>query len=299
MAYVHGARHNLWWEFRLRDSFCWQALVTGLPPGAWEGRMGRLAGALGIRHLLDRRVEELAPAERALADLAVALLPQPKVLVWEEPFALLGPGDRKRAARLVRSLQFTQGLVLAVVGPVPAELAGGRIGPGRRARAGRRTMVRHVAARLARRRRRPAGAGGRGAVTGLTGEGPGRDGPAAAAGVAGRYGATGQGAGPWLGAAGLAQAAGQAWRAAPALRALDVLGLLIVLLLAAGQPRAADLFRAGFLAYPAMALRGGLALLLAPAHLLLRDIPWGNLPPLARRTGWGGGSGRCTTGRWR
>lgn len=124
LAYVHGGRHDLWWEFRVFDSFRWQAQVYRLAPDLWRRRMQRLCTALGIDPLLDRRVEELTASERALADLAVALLPRPEVLLWEEPLAVLSDRDGQSAIDLVRELTRTDGLVVVATAAEAPGLAG-------------------------------------------------------------------------------------------------------------------------------------------------------------------------------
>jgi ABC-2 type transport system ATP-binding protein len=121
-AYVHGERHDLWWEFALSASFRWQAHIWRLAPEDARRRTYRLALALGLLTLLDRPVEGLTPAQRARANLAVALLPKPDLLVWEEPFCHLAGADCARAGRLVRQLNRTEGLTVVAVSGDPLGL---------------------------------------------------------------------------------------------------------------------------------------------------------------------------------
>ena len=120
VAYVHGQRHDLWWEFDLASSFQWQAQLHQMQPDKYRQRLQALTGALEIGHLLTYQVGELTPAQRALADLAVALLPRPRLLIWEEPFALLDDLSGARASELVRVLTTVEGLtVILVAGSAP------------------------------------------------------------------------------------------------------------------------------------------------------------------------------------
>lgn len=118
LAHVHGERHDLWWEFSLEASFRWQAHLHQMPPDLAQARLRRLTRALGLDTLLSREVASLTHSARALADLAVALLPRPALLLWEEPFYLLGQGDAARAARLVREL-CDEGMTLVAVAAEP------------------------------------------------------------------------------------------------------------------------------------------------------------------------------------
>ncbi|MFZ5815282.1 MAG: hypothetical protein ACOY93_08255 [Bacillota bacterium] len=118
VAYVHGERHDLWWEFTLEASFRWQAHLHRIRPALYQQRLRRLTRALGLEGLLGREVSSLTHSSRALADLAVALLPQPDLLLWEEPFYLLGQADAGRAIRLVQELhQAGMGLVAVAAEP--------------------------------------------------------------------------------------------------------------------------------------------------------------------------------------
>lgn len=115
VAYLHGDRHDLFWEFRLIDSLRWQAHLNGLPPALFRERCQRLAKALGLLAVLNRPVEALTPAQQALADLAAALLPSPDVLLWEDPALLLSPLDQMRVSSLIRQQCGTAGLIFLAV----------------------------------------------------------------------------------------------------------------------------------------------------------------------------------------
>lgn len=120
-AHVHGERHDLWWEFNLEASFRWQAHLHRIRPADYQRRLHRLTRALGLEGLLSREVAALTHSSRALADLAVALLPRPALLLWEEPFYLLGQADAARAVRLVREMH-AEGMALVAVAANPPGL---------------------------------------------------------------------------------------------------------------------------------------------------------------------------------
>lgn len=124
VAYLHGERDDLWWEFYLSASFRWQAHLAGLSRVEYRQRLGRLVRALGLTGLLGRRVEELAPEQLALASLGVALMARPDLLVWEEPFQRLSVTGRLRATQLVRSLTRTEGLTVVTAAANAPGLSG-------------------------------------------------------------------------------------------------------------------------------------------------------------------------------
>lgn len=110
VACVQSDRDSLWWEFPLESSFRWQAHTWGLAPAVYRRRLVRLVNALGLGGLLGVPVAHLTAEERALADLAVALLPGPAVLEWVEPGRGLGAQAGARVRRLLAGLARTEGL---------------------------------------------------------------------------------------------------------------------------------------------------------------------------------------------
>ncbi|MEW8978879.1 MAG: hypothetical protein AB2385_10770 [Symbiobacterium sp.] len=113
-AYVDGQRDDLWWEFTLEASFRWQAHLARMRPEVYQSRLRHLTHTLGLEGLLGRQVAGLTHGTRALADLAVALLPAPRLLVWEEPFYLMSEAEAERAVRLVEA-ENAAGMALVAV----------------------------------------------------------------------------------------------------------------------------------------------------------------------------------------
>lgn len=118
-ASVHGERHDLWWEFTLEASFRWQAHLCRLPAHVYRRRLHRLTRALGLEGLLQREVSSLTHGTRALADLAVALLQEPRLLLWEEPFYYMSPAEAARAVRLVEAEHLAGMALVAVAREAP------------------------------------------------------------------------------------------------------------------------------------------------------------------------------------
>lgn len=109
-AHVHGRHHDLWWELPLEASFRWQALVHDIPPALYRRRLARLVRVFALSNLLMRRAQDLTDAQRARAALAVALLPRPDLLRWEEPFAFIPPVERPWVAERLRLICRSEGL---------------------------------------------------------------------------------------------------------------------------------------------------------------------------------------------
>ncbi|MBY6276383.1 hypothetical protein [Symbiobacterium thermophilum] len=119
VAYVHGGRHDLWWEFTLEASFRWQAHLCRLRPDVYQRRLHRLTCALGLEGVLQREVASLTHGTRALADLAVALLQEPRLLLWEEPFYYMSQEEALRAVRAVEAEHLAGMALVAVAREAP------------------------------------------------------------------------------------------------------------------------------------------------------------------------------------
>lgn len=65
------------------------------------GDVGRVAGMLGIAHLLDRGIRFLSTGEMRKALIAGALLKSPRLLVLDEPFDGLDPASRRQLHRII------------------------------------------------------------------------------------------------------------------------------------------------------------------------------------------------------
>jgi energy-coupling factor transporter ATP-binding protein EcfA2 len=63
----------------------------------------KISDELGITHLLDRDSRTLSGGEKMLAGLAAALIPEPEVLILDEPDAHLDPETTDRILRLIQN----------------------------------------------------------------------------------------------------------------------------------------------------------------------------------------------------
>jgi molybdate transport system ATP-binding protein len=105
----------------------------------------RVAGRMGIRHLLDQGIRTLSNGEIRKILLARAFLLSPKLLILDEPFAGLDAGNRKSVADAISSLM-EGGTLVILVTHRPEEVIPGishviLIRNGRISHAGRREAV--------------------------------------------------------------------------------------------------------------------------------------------------------------
>lgn len=75
------------------------------PPGERDARLDALLGELGLAHLRDARAAGLSGGERRRLEITRALVVQPKLLFFDEPFAGVDPKSRGEIVRIINELR--------------------------------------------------------------------------------------------------------------------------------------------------------------------------------------------------
>ncbi len=86
----HGASQNQ----RVRDELLAQGALFGLPSGPVRRRVDALIDALDLASIADRQVLTLSGGQRRRVDIALGLVPSPRLLVLDEPTTGLDPQSR-------------------------------------------------------------------------------------------------------------------------------------------------------------------------------------------------------------
>lgn len=82
---VFGQRTQLWWDLPLSETFTVLKEIYQVETKRYQQRMGYLNEVLDIAPLMTSPVRTLSLGQRMRADLAAAMLHQPKVLFLDEP----------------------------------------------------------------------------------------------------------------------------------------------------------------------------------------------------------------------
>lgn len=82
---VFGQRSQLWWDLPVRDSFALHRHIYDIPQARFADNLAFLATMLAMTDYLDRPVRQLSLGQRMRAEIAMALLHDPKILFLDEP----------------------------------------------------------------------------------------------------------------------------------------------------------------------------------------------------------------------
>ena len=82
---VFGQRSQLWWDLPVRDSFDLNRHIYDIPEPRYADNLAYLASMLDMASYIDRPVRQLSLGQRMRAEIAMALLHDPKILFLDEP----------------------------------------------------------------------------------------------------------------------------------------------------------------------------------------------------------------------
>lgn len=82
---VFGQRSQLWWDLPVRDSFELNRHIYDIPAARYAENLASLTTMLDMGGYIDRPVRQLSLGQRMRAEIAMALLHDPKILFLDEP----------------------------------------------------------------------------------------------------------------------------------------------------------------------------------------------------------------------
>jgi len=109
---VFGQRSGLWWDLPLRDSFALLARIYHVPRDRYRGNLATYIDLLELAPLLDTPVRQLSLGQRMRADIAAALLHDPRILYLDEPTIGLDIVSKTRLREFLRDLNAERGTTI-------------------------------------------------------------------------------------------------------------------------------------------------------------------------------------------
>jgi ABC-2 type transport system ATP-binding protein len=122
ISVVFGQRTELWWDQSVAASFEWKRVVWNIPRERFDRMQRIVRELLDLDEILNTTARELSLGQRMRADLALALLPEPEILLLDEPTLGLDVLARRRILEFIRELNRERGVSVVVTSHDMAEL---------------------------------------------------------------------------------------------------------------------------------------------------------------------------------
>jgi len=119
---VFGQRTELWHDHPVGSSFEWKRVVWNIDRADYDRMLGLVTELLDLRDILPALTRELSLGQRMRADLGLALLHEPELLLLDEPTIGLDVLGKRRILGFVKELKSTQRVTTVVTSHDMADL---------------------------------------------------------------------------------------------------------------------------------------------------------------------------------
>ena len=109
---VFGQRTNLWWDLPVIESLDLLRYVYRVPGDRYARNLAAFREMLGLDEFLNTPVRSLSLGQRMRADLAAALLHDPRILFLDEPTIGLDVVAKERIRRFIKSINRERGVTV-------------------------------------------------------------------------------------------------------------------------------------------------------------------------------------------
>jgi ABC-2 type transport system ATP-binding protein len=109
---VFGQRTNLWWDLPVIESLDLLRYVYRVSDAQYERNLAAFREMLGLDEFLNTPVRSLSLGQRMRADLAGALLHDPRILFLDEPTIGLDVVAKERIRRFIKSINCERGVTV-------------------------------------------------------------------------------------------------------------------------------------------------------------------------------------------
>lgn len=101
---VFGQRSQLWWDIPVKDTLHLMKHMYHIPEDVYQENLDLYSEILGMKEFLNQPVRQLSLGQRMRADIACAILHNPKVLYLDEPTIGLDIFVKEAVRKLVKEI---------------------------------------------------------------------------------------------------------------------------------------------------------------------------------------------------
>lgn len=114
IAAVFGQRTELWWDHPVAASFAWKRVVWNVPRERYERSLAFVRELLELGEIWQTLARELSLGQRMRADLGMALVHDPELLLLDEPTLGLDVLAKQRMLGAIRDLNAERGVTVMI-----------------------------------------------------------------------------------------------------------------------------------------------------------------------------------------
>ncbi len=111
---VFGQRTDLWWDHPVAATFEWKRVVWDIPRERYDRMLGYVKELLGLDAFFQTLARELSLGQRMRADLGLALLHEPALLLLDEPTLGLDVLAKRRMLQSILDINASRDLTVLV-----------------------------------------------------------------------------------------------------------------------------------------------------------------------------------------
>lgn len=122
IAVVFGQRTELWWDYSVAASFHWKKAVWGIDEATYDRMLESLWESFALDEIWGTLARELSLGQRMRADLALAMLHDPDLILLDEPTLGLDVLARQRMLNWILELNRTANKTIVVTSHSMADI---------------------------------------------------------------------------------------------------------------------------------------------------------------------------------
>ena len=112
---VFGQRSRLWWNLPVQDSFEYTKALYQIPEEVFQENLRYFSDSFGVGDILTKPVRTLSLGQKMRAEIAMAMLHNPRILYLDEPTIGLDVVGKNELHQLIQRINADRGVTIVLV----------------------------------------------------------------------------------------------------------------------------------------------------------------------------------------